>query len=82
MIQTKYMPKLQGRTDLLALWGGILFSLAFSALIWWAGGRLDSIELLPDTGASYDRLPGSTDSSWSDWIRVVAGAPDQELENT
>ncbi len=62
MNQTKYMPKLQGRTDLVALWGGILFSLAFTALIWWAGGRLDSIELLPDTGASwyYWRLPNPT----------------------
>jgi len=62
LIQTKYIPKLHGRTDLLALWGGILFSLAFTALIWWAGGRLDSIALLPDTGASwyYWRLPNPT----------------------
>ena len=62
MIQAKYMPKLQGRKDLLALWGGIIFSLAFTALIWWAGGRLDSIELLPDQGASwyYWRLPNPT----------------------
>ncbi len=34
------------RLDLLVLWGGIAFSLAFAALIWWsagsrAGGRRD-----------------------------------------
>ena len=27
------------RLDLLVLWGGIVFSLAFSALVWWAGQR-------------------------------------------
>ena len=52
MIQKKSMPRFKGRTDLVALWGGILFSLAFTALIWWTGGRLDSIELLPDTRSS------------------------------
>ena len=35
------------RRDLLALWGGIAFSLAFSALIWWAGQRLASVPHLP-----------------------------------
>ena len=29
--------------------------LAFTALIWWTGGRLDSIELLPDTRSSASR---------------------------
>lgn len=53
---------LKGRTDLFVLWGGIVFSLAFTALIWWAGGRLDSIALFPDQGASwyYWRLPNPT----------------------
>ena len=46
----------------LALWIGILFSLAFVALIWLAGSRLDSIYLLPDQGASwyYWKLPEPT----------------------
>jgi hypothetical protein len=45
-----------------ALWGGILFSLLFTGVIWWAGGRLDSIDLLPDQGASwyYWKLPNPT----------------------
>jgi len=52
-----------------ALWGGILFSLIFTGLIWWAGGRLDSIELLPDQGASwyYWKLPNPTF-----WSRLTA----------
>lgn len=50
------------RADVLALWGGVLFSLAFTALIWLAGQRLDSIQLLPDTGPSwyYWKLPEPT----------------------
>jgi hypothetical protein len=50
------------RTDLKALWGGIAFSLAFTALIWWAGGRLEATALLPDQGASwyYWKLPNPT----------------------
>lgn len=52
-----------------ALWGGIAFSLFFTALIWIAGGRLDAIRLLPDTGASwyYWKLPEPTI-----WTRVTA----------
>jgi hypothetical protein len=52
-----------------ALWGGILFSLLFTGLIWWAGGRLDNIELLPDQGASwyYWKLPNPTF-----WSRLTA----------
>jgi len=41
------------RSDILALWAGIAFSFIFTAVIWLAGGRLDSIELLPDTGPSW-----------------------------
>jgi hypothetical protein len=50
------------RFDTRALWGGIAFSLVFTALIWWAGARLDSISLLPDQGASwyYWKLPSPT----------------------
>ena len=52
-----------------ALAGGILFSLAFTGLIAWAGARLDSIRLLPDSG--YDwyvwRLPEPTF-----WTRLTA----------
>ena len=52
-----------------ALWGGIAFSLVFTGLIWWAGGRLDAIELLPDQGASwyYWKLPHPTL-----WSRLTA----------
>jgi len=50
------------RLDRAALWGGILFSTVFVALIWWAGPRLEVIELLPDQGASwyYWKLPEPT----------------------
>jgi hypothetical protein len=57
------------RTDVLVLWAGILFSLAFSALIWWAGQRLASVPHLPDTGPSwyYWKLPEPTF-----WSRATA----------
>jgi hypothetical protein len=50
------------RTDLLALWGGILFSLVFTGIIWWAGQWLASVPHLPDQGASwyYWKLPVPT----------------------
>ena len=50
------------RTARIALWGGIVFSLVFTALIWWLGGRLNSISLLPDQGALwyYWKLPNPT----------------------
>ena len=50
------------RLDLMVLWGGIAISLAFSALIWWAGQQLASVPHLPDTGASwyYWKLPEPT----------------------
>jgi hypothetical protein len=49
-------------TALRALWGGILFSLVFTGLIWWAGQRLESIPHLPDAGPSwyYWKLPQPT----------------------
>ncbi len=51
--------RLTVRRDVLTLLGGILFSLAFTALIAWAGSRLDAIELLPDQGDAwyYWKLP-------------------------
>lgn len=53
----------------LTLWGGILFSVLFTALIAWAGQRLETIELLPDFGAAwyYWRLPNPTL-----WTRLTA----------
>jgi hypothetical protein len=54
-----------------ALWLGIVFSLAFTALIAWAGPRLDAVRLLPDQGAAwyYWKLPEPTfwtrASAWS-----------------
>jgi hypothetical protein len=52
-----------------ALWGGILFSLAFTALIWWAGHWLDRSSFLPDQGASWYfwKLPNPTV-----WTRLTA----------
>ncbi|MEZ0395761.1 MAG: hypothetical protein ABWK53_04950 [Anaerolineales bacterium] len=57
------------RTAKLALWGGIAFSLLFTALIWWAGERLNAIPLLPDQGAAwyYWKLPEPTF-----WTRLTA----------
>ncbi|MBN1313956.1 MAG: hypothetical protein JXA42_00745 [Anaerolineales bacterium] len=51
------------------LWGGIMFSLVFTAVIWWASRRLDAIELLPDQGAAwyYWKLPLPTV-----WSQVTA----------
>ncbi|OGR98028.1 MAG: serine active site containing 1-like protein [Elusimicrobia bacterium RBG_16_66_12] len=50
------------RWDVIALWGGIAFSLAFTALIAWLGPRLDTIQLVPDQGAAwyYWKLPEPT----------------------
>jgi hypothetical protein len=50
------------RSDVLALWGGILFSLAFTALIYALSGRLADVPHLPDAGASwyYWKLPAGT----------------------
>lgn len=52
-----------------ALWAGILFSFLFTALIAWAGQRLDAISLLPDQGAAwyYWKLPEPTF-----WSRLTA----------
>lgn len=52
----------KSRQDLIALWGGIVFSFAFTALIWALAPRLDSIPLLPDQGAAwyYWKLPNPT----------------------
>jgi hypothetical protein len=41
------------RLDVAVLVGGILFSFAVLALTWWAGPRLNAVELLPDQGASW-----------------------------
>ncbi|HEU5317111.1 MAG TPA: hypothetical protein VFX49_13465 [Chloroflexota bacterium] len=50
------------RRDALALWAGVLFSFAFTGLIWLAGERLEAIPKLPDEGASwyYWKLPEPT----------------------
>ncbi len=62
IIQSKRELSLRQRRDLLALFGGALFSLLFTGLIWWLGGRLSSQPLLPDQGASwyYWKLPNPT----------------------
>ena len=50
------------RQDQIALWAGVAFSLVFTAVIWLAGERLNSIPLLPDQGAAwyYWKLPAPT----------------------
>jgi hypothetical protein len=57
------------RSDQVTLWAGIVFSLIFTGLIWWAGQRLQSITHWPDTGASwyYWRLQETTA-----WARATA----------
>lgn len=58
------------RVSRIALWGGLAFSLAFTALIWWLGERLNAINLLPDQGAMwyYWKLPQPTFwSRFSGW---------------
>lgn len=64
---TSSSPRIRG--DVLALWLGIGFALAFTGLIAWAGTRLQAIELLPDQGAGwyYWKLPEP-----SAWTRVSA----------
>lgn len=61
--------KAAGRKDLAALWLGILFSLVFTLVIWWAGQRLDTSSFLPDQGASWYfwKLPNPTF-----WSRATA----------
>jgi hypothetical protein len=41
------------RSDLIAVWGGIAFSVAFTGLISLAGPRLEAIPHLPDQGAAW-----------------------------
>jgi hypothetical protein len=50
------------RIDNLALLAGLIFSLVFTALIWWAGRFLAGVPHLPDQGASwyYWKLPEPT----------------------
>ncbi len=58
-------PKSESCAATTALWGGIIFSLLFTGLIWAAGERLNATQLLPDLGASwyYWKLP--TPTFWS-----------------
>ena len=66
-IQSTAAPRTQNASARAVQWG-IAFSLAFTALIWTAGGRLDDIRLLPDTGATwYWKLPEPTF-----WTRATA----------
>ncbi len=41
------------RADVLALWGGIIFSFLFTGVIWLAGRRLEAVPHWPDFGASW-----------------------------
>jgi hypothetical protein len=53
------------RSAKVALWGGIAFSVAFTALIWWAGQRLASVPHLPDQGAAWYYWKLATPTFWS-----------------
>jgi hypothetical protein len=57
-----------------ALWGGVIFSLVFTGLIWLVRGAVPAIEFLPDQGASwyYWKLPEPTfwsrATAWSGYL--------------
>jgi hypothetical protein len=53
ILTTTASEALRRRKDVVAMLFGVVFSLLFTGLIWWAGGRLESIPHLPDQGASW-----------------------------
>jgi hypothetical protein len=61
--------KIKAQSEMTPVWIGIVFSLAFTGLIWWLGPRLDAVQLVPDQGASwyYWKLPNPTL-----WTRATA----------
>lgn len=50
---------------MLSLWAGIIFSLAFTALIWWTGQRLAAVPHLPDQGPAWYYWRLANPSFWS-----------------
>lgn len=60
--QTKSQPGRATRKDVVALWLGIIISVAFTGIIWLAGERLKAFPHLPDQGSSwsYWKLPAAT----------------------
>jgi hypothetical protein len=62
MNETTTAAKKPIRKDVIALWGGIVFSLVFTAVIAWGGQFLDRSTFLPDQGASWYfwKLPDPT----------------------
>ena len=52
-------------TAKIALWGGIAFSIAFTALIGWAGSRLATVPHLPDQGPAWYYWKLATPTFWS-----------------
>ncbi len=53
------------RRDVWALIGGVAFSLAFTAVIWWAGQRLAAVPHLPDQGTAWYYWRLITPTFWS-----------------
>lgn len=55
------------RSNKIALWGGIAFSLAFTLLIWLAGERLNAVPILPDQGPLWYewKLPVENVTFWT-----------------
>jgi len=69
MTEASAPPTAGQRSDLKALWIGIIVSLLLTGIIWALGGRLQAVPHLPDSGASwyYWKLPEPTT-----WGRVTA----------
>ncbi len=61
-------PRLR-RQDVLGLWAGVVFSLVFTGVIWWAGNALQQVQHSPDQGPAwyYWQLPRPTA-----WTRISA----------
>lgn len=67
-VLNRQMPNeaLQSRqTGQMAFWGGILFSLFFTILIWWGGGRLTEVAVLPDQGPTWYYWKLAVPTFWS-----------------
>lgn len=62
---TTSAPRTFRRQDVLSLWAGVIFSLAFTALIWWTGQRLAAVPHLPDQGPAWYYWRLANPSFWS-----------------
>ncbi len=65
MNETTTLPLNNPRMARIALWGGIAFSLAFTALIWWGGARLATVPHRPDQGIAWYYWKLASPTFWS-----------------